>query len=163
MKRFEESIERARWLSVGCQHAMFVPHLLHFHPARAVAGSLFFDKPYRSEKVFEACQSLCNGDDKSAKRHQVGISEVIQPTPPRHELFTEWPKCGRPEPCAEEGVVDAEPAARVIGAAWHGIATFFKGQRHGNCRRQRSTSSHPKNAEGPAANQRPPPRGHREG
>ena len=45
----------------------------------------------------------------------------------------------------------------------HGIATFSKDSGHGNRRRQRSSSSHSKNAEGPAANQRPPPRGHREG
>jgi CheY-like chemotaxis protein len=31
------------------------------HATQTVAGSLFFDKPYHPEKVFEACQSLCNG------------------------------------------------------------------------------------------------------
>jgi two-component system OmpR family response regulator len=29
-------------------------------PARSVPGSLFINKPYSFEQVFEACQSLCN-------------------------------------------------------------------------------------------------------
>jgi CheY-like chemotaxis protein len=30
-------------------------------PARNVPRSLFLDKPYRPEQVFNACRSLCNG------------------------------------------------------------------------------------------------------
>ena len=47
---------RAKWPDVAVIYTS--GHAIQ--PARNVAGSLFFDKPYRPEQVLEACQSLCN-------------------------------------------------------------------------------------------------------
>ena len=48
---------RAMWSDVAVIYAS--GHSVE--PERCVSGSMFFDKPYRPERVLEACQSLCNG------------------------------------------------------------------------------------------------------